>query len=209
MSIDVLEALSGKWEDGTRPKDIYEMYVVESPEKYVDIIVEGLGSPQRKVQSGCAELTSLLSEDRPELLYPSLQLFVDNLGAKKPVLRWEAVCTLGNLATVDVEGKILGYIDVLKPFLNDKSIVLQGHTVRALAKIAKSSSKSSEDILETLISMKDHFPRNRVGFIIDVMMYFDDYEELRPKIREFVEPYLESDVKVVAKKAKKALKNLG
>ena len=209
MSIDILKVLNGKWEDGTRPKDIYKMYVVESPEKYINIIVEGLGSPQRKVQSGCAELASLLSEDRPELLYHYLQLFLDNLGAKKPVLKWEAVCTLGNFAAVDEQGKILEYIDVIKPFLKDKSIVLQGHTVRALAKIAKASPKSSEDILETLINVKVHFPKNRVGFIIDVMMYFDDYEELRPKIREFVEPYLESDVKVVARKAKKALKNRG
>ena len=153
-----------------------------------------MDSPNRKIQSGCSELASLLSEDRSELLYPHLQLFLDNLGAKKPVLRWEAVCTLGNLASEDVEGKILGYIDVMRPFLKDKSIVLQGHTVRTLAKIAKSFPGNSGDILETLISVKDHFSKNRVGFIIDVMIYFKDYEELKPKIREFVEPYLESEV---------------
>jgi hypothetical protein len=102
---DIFELLNGKWDDGTRPKDIYELYISKNPEEYVEKIIEGLQSDTRKVQSGCAELASLLSEHNPELLYSHIDLFLKNLDAKAPVLRWEAVCTLGNLASVDKKKK--------------------------------------------------------------------------------------------------------
>jgi hypothetical protein len=51
-----------------------------------------------------------------------------------------------------------------------------------------------------------NFSGNRVGFVIEAMEYFIAYENLRPKIREFVEPYVDIDVKVVARKAKKILR---
>ena len=104
--IELHDILDGKWEDGTRPKDLYTEHIAKSPKKYLDSIINGLESDQKRIQSGCAEIASLLSEDSPELLYPYASSFVSNLDAKAPVLRWEAVCTLGNLAAID-EKKIV------------------------------------------------------------------------------------------------------
>lgn len=41
-----------------------------------------------------------------------------------------------------------------------------------------------------------------------MMELFKDYEELQPIVKEFVESYIESDVKVVARKARRTLKRL-
>ena len=73
------------------------------------------------------ELTSLLSEDKPELLYPHVDLFVANLKSKEKMICWEAVCTLGNLARVDKADVVSKQIKTMVGFLTDKSIVLQGH----------------------------------------------------------------------------------
>ena len=208
MTVDILGILSGKWEDGTRPKDVYKLYVSKEPADYVMAIVEGLSSTERRVQNGSAEVASYLSETNPEMLYPHLQLFLRNLKAKEPVIRWEAVCTLGNLASVDSEEVIPGYIDAIMPYLEDKSIVLQGHTVRALAKIAKVFPDTAPGILESLIGVIDYYPGNRVGFIVEAMEFFKDYENLQPKVKEFVEPYIDSDMKVVARKARRTSKRL-
>jgi hypothetical protein len=64
----------------------------------------------RIVQSGSAELVSLLSEDRPDLIVPYFDIFIRNLKAKDPILRWETVCTLGNLVGVDEKKKKLSVL---------------------------------------------------------------------------------------------------
>jgi len=205
--VDIHRVLAGKWEDGTKPKDLYSMHISKKPTAYLNDIIEGLDSEERRVQSGCAELASLLSEDMPDLLYPHMELFVSNLEAQAPVLRWEAVCALGNLASVDKLEKIPTLIDRFAGFLSDKSIVLQGHSVRALAKIARGFSETASDILEMLLSHTDYFPGNRIGFIIEAMEPFEGKPEFAPRVMKFVEPYLESDIKSVVKKARRVMKS--
>ncbi len=95
-SLDLQKVLEGKWEDGTRPKDLFERHVSKDPARYVADIVGGLSSAERRVQNGCAELSSLVSGADPALLAPHVDLFIANLDAKEAVLRWEAACTLGN-----------------------------------------------------------------------------------------------------------------
>ena len=52
MTVDILTLLSGKWEDGTRPKDVFTLYVSKAPAEYLPTILDCLGVSQSKVQSG-------------------------------------------------------------------------------------------------------------------------------------------------------------
>jgi 5,10-methylene-tetrahydrofolate dehydrogenase/methenyl tetrahydrofolate cyclohydrolase len=92
--------------------------------------------------------------------------------------------------------------------LENKSIVLANHTAQALAKIAEYNKEKAEEILDKLIEKSPLFKKTTIGFIIEAVMRFKDYDELVPKVKEFVEPYLESDMKVVAQKAKRTIKLL-
>jgi sugar-specific transcriptional regulator TrmB len=203
---DIFKLLEGKWEDGTRPKDVYKLYVSKDPEKYVEKIVEGLQSDTRRIQSGCAELASLLSEHNPELLYSNIDVFLENLDAKAPVLRWESVCTLGNLASVDKKKRIPKHLDEIATHLTSKSIVLQGHTVRALAKIAKENPEIAKKILDLLLASKKLFPGNRIGFLVEAMGSFMRNKTLAPIAGKLAKAYVKSEFKSVAKKAKKVMK---
>lgn len=207
--VDLYEILRGKWEDGTRPKDLYAIHVSAEPEKYLDLMMSGLDSDERRVQTGSSELVSLLSEDHPEMVKPYLDKFFEYLDAKAPVLRWEATCTLGNLASVDTEKKIPAYLDKMYLQLEHKSIVLANHTVQALSKIGSHNPEKAEEILDKLIEKSPLFNKTTVGFIIEAFARYKDYSELHPKIKKFIEPFLESEMKVVASKAKKTLKILG
>lgn len=152
---------------------------------------------------------SLVSVGRPStLLYPFVDHFLDNLDTDEPVVRWEAVCTLGNLATVDKQHKISVAVPRITPNLRDKSIVLQGHSVRALAKIARANPEKGAEILNALIGAADAFPGNRVGFAVEAMEYFLEAKPLLPKVRAFVESHRRSDIHVVAAKARKLLKRM-
>ncbi|MFX1562044.1 MAG: hypothetical protein ACFFDP_01920 [Promethearchaeota archaeon] len=205
---DIHQILSGKWEDGTRPIDIYNLYISKNPQSYLEQLIGGLQSTNSRIRNGCAELTSLLSENRPDLLYPHIDLFLRNLTAKEKVLLWEAVCTLGNLAKVDRDQKTAAAIDSMIGFLKNKSIVLQVHSLRALGKIAKAQSDKAVTILDAILEVTEFFPGNRVGFIIEVMDYFLERKELLPKVKELIEKYLDSEIKVVARKANQIYKRL-
>ena len=169
MAVDIHACLADKWEDGTRPRDLFAQQVSKQPKKHIASIIAGLSSGSRRVENGCAELASLLSEERPELLFPHVDLFVDNLGSKKKVLRWEAVCTLGNLARIDDDERLAPQIPTMIGFLRNESIVLQGHSVRALAKIATAHPKKAGQIFKALVGAADAFPGNKVGFVIEVL----------------------------------------
>jgi hypothetical protein len=132
---------------------------------------------------------------------------VNNLAAEEPVLRWEAVCTLGNLALIDKK-RTVAHIDQLAFFLNDKSIVLQGHAVRALSKIAEAFPDEAPRILDKLLKARKQFPGNHIGFIIEAMEHLLVYEDLKHKIKRFVESFATSDIKVIAIKSKKVLKKI-
>jgi hypothetical protein len=206
---DILTILEEKWEAGTRPADLYERHITPRPEPYVDVLLEGLASKNKRVQAGCAELASRLSADRPELLYPHIDLFIRNLHAKQPILRWEAVCTIGNLATVDDEKLIPGQVDAMIELLFDRSIVLQGHAVRALAKVAARHTRLAPGILSALLGAASRFPGSRIGYIVEATETFAVHAALVPKIREFLAPYAESEHAPVARKARKVLKRIG
>jgi len=208
MPIDLHEILDGKWEDGTRPKDLYAEHVSKRPRAYVKQLIAGLDAGNRRIENGCAELTSLLSEDKPELLYPFVDVFVTNLESKEKVIRWEAVCTLGNLASVDEQGVIPKQLPTLIGALTASSIVLQGHAGRALAKVAIAQPQTANRIFEALTGAADSFPGNKIGFVIEAVGELAAINGFENKIRAFVAPYLESDVNVVVKKAGRVLKKL-
>lgn len=208
MADNLLSILDGPWEDGTRPADLYEQRVARRPADHVSVVLEGLASKKKRVQGGCAEIASRLSADHPELLYPHLDHFVGNLRAKEPILRWEAVCTIGNLAGVDDKKLIAEHVDDIAAMLAHKSIVLQGHAVRALAKIAASNPKRAKGILAALTGATRYFPGSRVGYIVEAMEQFAQYPALAASVRTFLAPYADSESAPVARKAKKALKRL-
>jgi hypothetical protein len=205
---DIHNLLAGKWEDGTRPKDLYGLYVSKDPNAYIPVLIEGLRSEVARIRNGCAEIASLLSEHSPELLYSEVELFIANLDSKEKVVRWEAVCTLGNLASVDRERRIVPAIDRIARNLGDESIVLQGHSVRALGKIARANPDKAPAILDALLGSTRFFPGNRVGFVVEAMEYFLGQDALVPRIREFVEGQTRSEESVVAGKARRTLRRI-
>ena len=208
MALDLHQTLDGKWEDGTRPKDLYAAHVGKRPKTFVKQLISGLRAGNRRVENGCAELCSLLSADRPELLAPHVDLFVALLSSREKVVRWEAVCTLGNLAAVDRGGVTPRQVARLSDFLIDESIVLQGHAVRALTKIAVAHPQTAGRVFKALTGAADRFPGNRIGFVIEALGELAAVEGFDKKVKRFVEPYLASDVNVVAKKARRVLKKL-
>ena len=206
--IDLAQALAGKWEDGTRPADIFREHVAPDPAPYVAAIIDGLVSGNRRVQNGCAELASLLAEKHPELLLGHVDLFEQNLASPEKVIRWEAVCATGYLASKVPESRAASWVPTLIPYLRADSIVLQGHTLRALARIGATCASESKAVFDALDGATDAFPGNRLGFVAEAMAILGQSVGVRQDVRRFLERLTGSGIRIVARKATKALRQL-
>jgi hypothetical protein len=210
--LDLLGTLAGTWADGTRPKDLYASTVSKAPARWLPTLVEGLGSADKRVQNGCAELCSMLSADAPSLVYAHAERFREQLRAKEPVVRWEGACTLGNLAHVDERGVVVACVPALTAQLAHESIVLQGHSVRALSKVAAAHPSEAPGILEAFVHAEKHFAGSRVGYLVEAMEVFAAtaaLQALHPRVERFVRRHLTSPAASVAKKAARVMRLLG
>ena len=68
----------------------------------------GLAADEARFKYGCAKALRILSEQRPELLYPHFDFFARLLAHENKLLQWEAAFVLSQLARVDTGDKFAG-----------------------------------------------------------------------------------------------------
>jgi hypothetical protein len=64
-------------------------------------LVGCLSSEKTSVRYGCEKILRLLSEKRPELVYPYFEVFGGLLESQNSFLKWGAIITIANLAKAD------------------------------------------------------------------------------------------------------------
>jgi hypothetical protein len=109
--------------------------------KRVETLLAELASDKAPVKFGAAKNLRVLSETRPELLYPHFDTWAALLGHENAILRWNAILLLGNLAPVDSERRLDGLLDrylapICGPQLIDAANTIRGATAMALGKPA-------------------------------------------------------------------------
>jgi hypothetical protein len=68
-------------------------------------IIEGLDADTTRVKYGCAKALRLVSEQRPQVLYPHFGSFVRLLSHENKIIQWNAASVLSHLARVDTRNK--------------------------------------------------------------------------------------------------------
>lgn len=68
-------------------------------------VIEGLNEDAARIKFGCAKVLRLVSEQRPDVLYPHFDFFVRLLDHENKILQWEAIFVLSHLARVDADDK--------------------------------------------------------------------------------------------------------
>jgi hypothetical protein len=67
---------------------------------------DGLAADKVKVKYGCLKLLRLLSETKPDILYPEIGRLFLLFDSENNIFKWGAIIIIGNLAAVDSERKI-------------------------------------------------------------------------------------------------------
>ncbi len=208
--MDIINQLSSKQGDKTeRSNRLVAGQCIEKPGLLNDI-VKGLGdNTDKKLQSDCMEVFTMVAEKNPDVIVPFTDTVIPLLAAKETKTRWEAAHTLSYIA-----GKIPEIIFSILPELQeliekDTSTIVRDYTLDTIANYAKTSKEASErsfEILKAALDLWDEKHAKQVfkGFNA-IIAHQPSYQT---NIVVIVRPYLDARKKVVANEAVKILKRI-
>lgn len=106
----------------------------------VDQLLDGLraGKGMAARRFGSARVIRVLSERKPEVLYPRIEVFIQLLDHESKVMQWEGLHVLGNLASVDEDRRIDGILDHLLRPIRGPVLITAANAIGAAARIAAS-----------------------------------------------------------------------
>ncbi len=207
--MEIINLLSSKQGDKTEKSNriVSEMCIAKPC--LLEDIASGFLSSDKKLQSDCIEVFTMVSEKRGELILPFADKIIPLLTSKETKTRWEAVHTLSFIAG-EIPEIIFSILPELQKLVeNDKSTIVRDYTVDTIANYAKSDKESSDKafaILKTALDLWDEKHAKQVfkGFgniLANQPLY-------KTEIDKLVRPFLEAKKKVVANEAKSLIKQI-
>ena len=210
LSSDLLHEISQKETDKNEIVD----RVIENPELITEVF-EGLSADKARIKYGCAKILRLLSEKKPEIIYPWFDFFAELLDSDNSFLKWDAIHVLGNLAAADSEGKFENILDrylapIPGPVLITAANVIGGAAKIVLARPALTGRVTREILkVEKAKYQTDECRNVALGQSIDSFdRFFPQIEDKKPVIA-LVQRQLHNTRNSTRRKAEKFLKKWG
>ena len=97
----IIESLGQKGAD----REAIAAEVLSNPQT-IPALLEGLEGKTANLRYGTEKVLRLVSEKRPEFIYPHFDRFVELMEGDNKFLEWGAIMTIANLAAVDLEGRV-------------------------------------------------------------------------------------------------------
>lgn len=207
--MEILNQLSSRQGDKTEKSNrIVAEKCIGNPDLLKDIGT-GILSADKKLQSDCIEVFTMISESHPGLIVPFADKILPLLSNKETKTRWEAVHTLSFIADKIPEIIFSILPDLQELIEKDKSTIVRDYTIDTVANFAgfdKDSSEKAFGILKTALDLWDEKHAKQVfkGF----SNILDNQPSYKTEISKIVNPYLDAKKSVVIKEAKKILKRI-
>jgi len=178
----------------------------------VGILLEGMKAKPASVKYGCEKVLRIVSERRPELVYPLFAQIAGFIDGESRILNWGALMTLPNLASVDSRGSFLPLFDRYFATIPGPDLVSAVITIRGAVKIARAKPELADRIAFEILKVEKaryKTPECRNVAIGHAITAFEDFYEhvnrKEPVIR-FVRRQLGNSRRPVALKAARFLK---
>ena len=205
--MEILNQLSSQRGDKTEDSNkIVAEKCIANPRLLAEIAI-GLEDKDKKLQSDCIEVFTLVSEKKPEFTVQYAENIVPLLYCKDAKTRWEAVHTLSYIAD-----KIPDTISAILPALQsliekDHSTIVRDYTIDTIANYAKISAETSEEAYELLKFTLELWGEKHARQVLRGFNYvLDNISDYKAEINSLVQPYLTANKKIVATEAKKIIK---
>ena len=207
--MEILNQLSSQKGDKTEDSNrLVAEKCIANPRLLAEIAV-GLEDKDKKLQSDCIEVFTLVSETKPELIVQYAENIVPLLSGKDAKTRWEAAHTLSYIADriPDIISHILPLLQSL--IEKDHSTIVRDYTIDTIANYAKISVETSEEAFELLKFTLDLWGEKHARQVLKGFNYvLDHISDYKTEINALVQPYLSANKKIVATEAKKIVKRI-
>jgi hypothetical protein len=178
-------------------------------------VFAGLGAETARIKYGCLMSLRLISETRPDILYPEIGRLFGLLDSENNILKWGAIIMIGNLAAVDSRGKIDAILDRYLQPISGRVMITAANVIRGAGKIAQAKPHLADRIAQALLcveaaSYQTAECRNvAVGLAIESLAgFFAQLRQPQP-VLDFVRRQLNNPRNAAKQKAAKFLKRFG
>ncbi len=206
---------------GKRGVDIAEIVgqVIKNP-KPIPQLVEALQIEKGTAKHAHEKVLRLVSERRPELIYPYFDVFAAMLDSDNSFLKWGAIMTVAHLTTVDAEEKFEALFERYYAPIAGPVMVTAANIIGSSARITLAKPGLTERITREILKVeKARYERHgrpspecrnvAIGKAIDALDQFFDQIENKAAVLRFVKRQLANPRKPVVKKAERFLRRHG
>jgi hypothetical protein len=116
-------------------------------------IAEGLKAEKPRVKYGCAKALHILSEQRPDLLYPHFDFFVRLLDHESKIMQWDAAFVLSQLARVDDDDKFAAIFARYFAPITGPVMVTAANAIQAGARVAQAKPHLADRIAAEILKV--------------------------------------------------------
>jgi hypothetical protein len=181
---------------------------------FLSELVEGLSDKQERVGYNCLRALLLVAEERPELLYPHWQVFVELLPSENTYFKLRGANLIAAIIGADAENRFEQVFDQYYDLLHDKSVITASYIAGNSGRIARAKPGLQSRITSRLLSIDEtHHPPERrdliKGFAVESFGQYFEEADHKAEILEFVTAQLESKSPKTMKRAKAFLKKWG
>ena len=209
MKLELLSQLSSQKGDKTEISNkLVAEQCIANPMLLAEIAI-GLEDKDKKLQSDCIEVFTLVSEVKPEFVLPYADNILPLLYSKESKTRWEAVHTLSLIAEKipDIVSSILPVLQTLVE--KDKSTIVRDYATDTVANYAKVSVETSEKSYELLRYALELWGEKHAKQVFKGFTYvLNNCPDLKAEISLLVQPYLSANKKIVVAEAKRIVKRI-
>ena len=187
--------------------------VINKPEEIAEL-VEALKVEKHAVKFSYEKVLRLVSERRPDLIYPYFDVFEDLLDSDNSFLKWGAIITIGNLAAVDDQKKFEAIFKKYFAPIAGPAMVTAANIIGSSAKIALARPELTQRITREILKVqKARYARKGkpspecrnvvIGHAIDSFDKFYRQIDDKKAVISFVKRQLKNTRKQVVKKAER------
>ena len=177
-------------------------------------VIEGLNADTARIRFGCAKVLRIVSEQRPDLLYPRFEFFASLLESDNKIFQWEAAFVLSHLARVDAEDRFAGLFKKYFSPVAGPAMITAANVIQGGARIARAKPQLADRIAtEVLKVSRGRYQtaecRNiAIGHAILALGEFFDLIRNPPPVLRFVRRQLSNSRPATRKKAEQFLKRV-
>jgi hypothetical protein len=211
-TLNVAEQLGQKGADIPRIAES----VIENPERIADLIT-GIQAPRGAIRFSYEKTLRLISEQRPELIYPHFDLFTSLLDCDNNFLKWGAIMTIANLTAVDSRKKFEAIFEKYYAPIPGPVMITAANIIGSSARIVPAKPHLVGRITDEILKVekakyKVHgqaSPECRnvaIGHAIESFDQFFDRIEDKSSVLRFVKKQLKNSRPAIVKKATQFLR---